>query len=169
MAIVGAPLHTVWPATVATVGVGFTVIVKLSAVPAHPFADGTTLITPSIAVTPLLVPVNDAMFPLPAAARPMLASLLVQAYVVPLTVPVKATALVDAPLHTVWLATEVTVGVGFTVIVNVCEPPIQVLAEGTTEIIPSVAIVPALVAVNEGILPLPDMPRPIVGLVFVQE
>jgi hypothetical protein len=41
---------------------------------------------------------------------------------------VKVTAAVIAPLHTVWLETELTEGVGFTVMVKLVVGPSQVTA-----------------------------------------
>ena len=71
-----------------------------------------------VAVTGALVglaAINDAILPVPLAASPILGMLLVQLYTVPGTKPVKLTAAVGAPLHTTWLATGLTVGVGLTV------------------------------------------------------
>jgi hypothetical protein len=62
----------------------------------------------------------------------------------------------------------VTVGVGFTVIVNVCAKPVHPLAIGVTVIIPEIGAAPAFVPVNTGILPVPDAPSPIAALLFVQ-
>ena len=77
-----------------------------------------------VAVTgevPLLVAVNEAMLPVPLAPRPMLVLSFVHVYEVAL--PVKATAVVEAVLHTTWSAGSSTVGVGFTVMVKVCGVP----------------------------------------------
>ena len=54
----------------------------------------------------------------------------------PLTAPVKLMAVVGAALHTVCPLTVFTVGVGFTVMVNVPTEPAQPFAEGVTEIMP---------------------------------
>jgi hypothetical protein len=80
----------------------------------------------------LLVAVNEAMLPVPLAARPIAVLLLVQLYTVPVTAPLKVTADVDALLHTTSLLTAFTVGVGFTVYVKVVGVPVQVVASGTT-------------------------------------
>jgi hypothetical protein len=74
-----------------------------------------------------LVATKLAILPVPAAASPMDGVLLVQLNTVPATAPVNVTAAVDAPLHSVWLATAFTVGVGFTVIVNVIAVPVHVV------------------------------------------
>ena len=68
---------------------------------------------------PLLVAVNEAILPVPLAARPMVALSFVQLYEV--AVPVKFTAVVGAPSQTVWSVGSATVGVGFTVTVAVPE------------------------------------------------
>lgn len=46
---------------------------------------------------------------------------------VPNTDPVKLTAAVADPTHNTWLATGLTVGVGLTVMVKVCDVPVQVM------------------------------------------
>ena len=73
-----------------------------------------------------LVAVKLGILPVPDAARPIPVLLFVQLNVVPATAPVKLTAVVAAPAHSVWLATAFTVGVGLTVIVNVIGVPVQV-------------------------------------------
>jgi hypothetical protein len=75
---------------------------------------------------------------------------------------------VAVPLHTVWLEGAVTAGVGFTVTVKLCAVPAQPLAEGVTVMVPAMAEVPPLVPVNAAMLPVPDAPRPMAGLLFVQ-
>ena len=82
-----------------------------------------------VAVTgsaPVLIAVKLPILPVPAAARPMLVLLFVQLYTVPVVAPVKITAVVGVLLHTVWFAGWFTVGIGFTVIVNVIGVPVQV-------------------------------------------
>ena len=72
------------------------------------------------------VAVNDAILPVPPPARPIDGVLFVQVYTVPVTAPAKFTAAVDVLLHTTWLAGWATSGVGFTVIVNEVDVPVQV-------------------------------------------
>ena len=79
MTVVAAPLHNVWGVTAFTVGVGFTVIVKVRGVPGQPLAVGVTVTVAVTGVLPVLVAVNEPMLPFPLAARPMLGSELVQA------------------------------------------------------------------------------------------
>lgn len=74
----------------------------------------------------LLIAVKAGIVLVPAAARPILVLLFVQLYTVPATGPVIVTAVVVAPVHTVWLAIAFTDGVGLTVIVKVRAGPVQV-------------------------------------------
>ena len=70
-----------------------------------------------IGVLPPFVAVNDAMLPVPLAAKPMEGSELVQVNVPPAGVLIKFAAGTEAPLQTVMLAGTVAVGKGLTVIV----------------------------------------------------
>ena len=91
---------------------------------------------------------------------------------VPATAPLKLTALLGAPEHKVWFDDAFTVGVGFTVMVKVRGVPLQVapalVYEGVTVMVAVMAVVPALVAVKLGMLPLPLAPKPIAVLLFDQ-
>ena len=82
--------------------------------------------------------------------------------------PVKFTASVATPLHFVWSAGLLTVGVGLTVIVKVDGRPGQPVEVGVTVIVPVIGAFVALVAVNEAISPVPLAGNPIAVLVFVQ-
>ena len=86
----------------------------------------------------------------------------------PLTAPVKFTAVVVAPLHSVWFDTVFTVGVGFTVIVKVSAAPVHPLADGVTVIVAVTGVLPVLAAVKAAMLPVPLAARPIEALLFVQ-
>ena len=77
-AAVAAPLHNVCGVTAATVGVGFTVIVKVTGVPGQPLAVGVTVIVEETGVLPVFTAVNGAMLPAPLAPKPMAGLLLVQ-------------------------------------------------------------------------------------------
>ena len=78
-AAVLVPAHTVWFATAFTVGVGFTVMVKLTGkLPPQPFADGVTVMVAVMGALVALVATKLAMLPVPDAARPMAVLLLVQ-------------------------------------------------------------------------------------------
>jgi len=72
------------------------------------------------------------------------------------------------PLHNVCAATVSTVGVGFTVMVNVSGVPVQPLAEGVTVMVAVIIVVPMFVAVNEAMSPFPVAANPIEGVLFVQ-
>jgi len=97
---------------------------------------------------------------------------LVQLYTVFAPLPVKVTAVVGAPLHTAWLATALTVGIGFTVIVKVIVGPVQVTPAlvyvGVTVIVAVTGAPVALVAVKLAMLPVPAAARPMLGVLFVQ-
>lgn len=80
---VATPLQTVIGETVLTVGFGFTVIVKVTGLPAQPFAVGVTVMRPEIAAFVVFVVANAGMVDvLPAAAKPIAVLLFVHAYVV---------------------------------------------------------------------------------------
>ena len=100
--------------TVTAEGSGFTVMVKVTAVPVQPLALGVTVIT----AVPAAVGVKPAMLvTLVWLARPMAAPPLMS-NVTPAGVPVRAIVLMAAPAQTVTLAGAVATGVGFTVTVT---------------------------------------------------
>ena len=81
----------------------------------------------------------------------------------------KTMAAVDEPLHNTWLATELTVAIGLTVIVNVIGVPVQPFpVEGVTVIVAVVALVKLLTVTNDGIFPVPLAANPIAVLLFTQ-
>src|ERR1035437_2679912 len=172
-ASVGAPLQTKSLAGLLTCAVGLTVIVKVLVGPSHvapPLVKcGVTMIVATTGDVPALIAVNVGIFPLPVAANPMLISLLVQVYVVtpPVLIVAKVTVAVLLPLHTTWLAGWSTSPVGLTVIVNVFVGPSHVTPPlvkcGVTMIVAITGNVPALIAVNVGISPLPVAANPIDG------
>ena len=77
-----APLQYTWLATAFTVPAGFTMIVKVLLVPTQltpPFTNvGVTVIVAVTGAVPVLVAVNDGIFPAPLAANPMDGALLTQ-------------------------------------------------------------------------------------------
>jgi hypothetical protein len=117
------PLHFTWSEGSETVGVGFTVMVKLCGVPSQvtppPVKCGVTVIVELIAALVEFEVVKAAISPVPLAAKvPMAVLELVQEYeVAPL--PENVTALVLVPAHFTWSAGSLTTGVGFTVMVKV--------------------------------------------------
>ena len=79
-------------------------------------------------------------------------------------------AVVGAALQTVWSAGSLTVGVGFTVMVNVCVGPLQIavfVKTGVTVMVAVTGVMPKLMAANDAMFPLPVAPNPIVVLSFV--
>lgn len=77
VAAVKAVLHNAWSAGSATVGVGFTLIVKVLVVPVQPNAVGVTFTVDTIVDAVLLVAVKEAISVLPEVARPVLVLLFV--------------------------------------------------------------------------------------------
>lgn len=168
IAVVLLPLQTTWLATAATVGVGLTVIVKLVGVPGHPLNTGVTVIVATVGTAPVFTPVKTAILPDPLAPKPIEGSLLVQLNVVPTTAPLNVIAAVLFPLHTTWLPTAATVGVGCTVIVKFCGVPGHPEATGVTVIVATTVETPAFTAGNDAMLPDPLAASPIEGVSLVQ-
>ena len=112
-----ALLHTVVSEGTVTIGVGFTVIVKIDAVPAQPLTVGVTVIVAMMGAVVVLVAVKLGMLPVSLAAKPIVGSEFVQEKLSPLGLLTKIGGLTTALLHTVMFAGTVTVGVGFTVMV----------------------------------------------------
>jgi hypothetical protein len=99
------------------VGVGLTVTVYNSGVPAHVLAVGVMVMEAVFGAIPVLVAVNEGIFPVPDAVSPMAGSLFTHTNVVPaptgLLMVVTGTLIV---LQKTWSATGSTVGVGLTMI-----------------------------------------------------
>src|SRR5215212_5849142 len=93
--LVAAPSQKVTSVGSVTVGVGRTVIVNTSVVPAQVPYIGVTVMVAVTGVVPALVAAKTPMLPVPLVARPIDALLLVQLNAV--AVPVKLTAVVLAP------------------------------------------------------------------------
>ena len=177
-AVVAALLQTTWLAGWITSPVGLTVIVKVLVGPVQ----GTPLlvnvgVTTIVAITgavPVLVAVNDEMFPIPDAKSPIDGVSFVQAYVVvpPVLLVPKITAVVLVLLHTTWLVGWITSPVGLTVIVKVFDGPLQLVPPfvkvGVTVIVATTGAVPVFEAVNEAMLPVPEAARPMLVTSFVQ-
>jgi hypothetical protein len=79
---------------------------------------------------------------------------------------------VEAWGHKTWFDTLLTVGMGFTVIENDVELPVQVtpwlVKVGVTVIVAMTGAFVMLVAEKEGIFPEPEAASPMEGLEFVQ-
>jgi len=148
------PEHTVCDEGVAvTVGVGLTVMVTVTGVPAQPLAVGVMVYVAVPAALPVAVNTCAIELPLPADAPLTPDWLTVQLKVVP------ATGLLSAmegatPEHTVCDdGVAVTVGVGLTVMVTVTGVPAQPLAVGVMVYVAVPAALP--VAVNTCAIELP--------------
>jgi hypothetical protein len=74
------------------------------------------------------------------------------------------------PWHAAMLPlTELVVKVvGLTLILNVMELPLHDVVDGVTVIVATITVCPLLMAVNDGMSPVPVAGRPIAGLSFVQ-
>ena len=82
-----------------------------------------TVIVATIGALVEFVAVNDEIFPLPFAARPIAVLLFVQKYVVPATVPLNVTAVLELPLHKTCEVGVLAVGVGLIVAITVKVEP----------------------------------------------
>ena len=96
---------------VGAVGIGFTVITKEVATPAHPPLSAITEIVAEMGLVPLFVAVNEGKLPDPFDASPTAVLLLVQLKVAPAGVELKVEIGIMVPSHTVIFATEFTLGV----------------------------------------------------------
>ena len=54
-----------------TVGAGFTVMVNVLGGPEQPSATGVTVIVATTGIVPVLIALNDAIFPVPLAPNPI--------------------------------------------------------------------------------------------------
>jgi hypothetical protein len=72
------PLHNIWLVTGFTIGVGFTVMVKLTGKPGQAPKTGVTVMVAVIGPLVALVVTNGSISPVPLAARPMPVLLFVQ-------------------------------------------------------------------------------------------
>jgi len=111
------------------------------------------------------------------AARPIPGVSLVHEYVVtpPVLVVAKVIAAVPELLHTAWFPGLITCPVGLTVMVKLCEAPVELFPPlvnvGMTVMVAVIGEVPLLIAVKEGIhveLPPLLVARPIPGVSLVQ-
>lgn len=122
----------------------------------------------------MLVAKNDKISPVPAAGKPIEGSLLVQLYTMipPVVGEVKLILAVGELLHTTWLATGSTTGVGLTVMVKLMDGPTQLTPAlvnvGVTVMVALTGALLVLVPVKLAILPMPDAANPIETVLFVQ-
>lgn len=126
------------------------------------------MIVAVIGISVGLIPTKAGTVPIPDAPRPIVVLLLVHVNTVPAAAPVKVTAVVLLPAHTVWFATAFTVGVGFTVMVKLTGKPPQPVEEGVTVMVAVIGALVLLVAVKLAILPVPLAASPMAVLLLVQ-
>ena len=137
-------------------------------VPGQPATVGVTEMIAVIAAPVKFVATNAGVFPAPDAASPIARLELVHVNVPPAGALVNTDAGMLPPLQIVMFAGTVTVGVGFTVIVYVFGVPGQPATVGVTVIVEVIAAAVKLVAVNDGVFPVPEAPNPMAAFVFVQ-
>ena len=106
--------------------------------------------------------VKAGMFPEPDVPKPTFTEL-VQAKVAPADKLVNAIAGLLLPLQVILLEILLTVGLCFTVIKNVIGTPTHPPTRGVTVMVAVTSVVPLLLAINAGILPVPDVPKPILA------
>ena len=135
-------------------------MVKVVGVPRHPFAFGITVIVAITGDIPVFVVVKLGMLPLPEAAKPIDGASFVQSKVVPFALPVKVIVPLPMPLHFTILVIELTFGRGFTVILNVLDKPVQLLAVGVTVTVAITGVKPVFIAVNDVMELLPEAAIP---------
>lgn len=95
--LVICPLHTVWFVMALTFGVGLTSIKKERGVPTQLLAVGINTTVELMVAELGLVAVNDGISPTPLVLNPIAGLLLVQVYVVPVTVGLGVMVVVVAP------------------------------------------------------------------------
>lgn len=118
---------------------------------------GVTVMVPVISFGVGLANVKVPILPVPAAPKPMPILSLLQLKIVLGTIPEKVTGSAIRNSHLDWSATWITLGIGFTRTEKLVEGPKQVLVKGRTVNIDVMGIPPTLVALNAGILPLPEL------------
>jgi len=120
----------------------------------------------------VLMATKEKMGPLPLRGSPMRVTLLVHVNVVPVTGLVKNTAAVLSRSQRIWLFTGSTVGRGLMVMVNVRGVPEQVSPllrkDGVTVMVAVTGAALLLATVNGGMFPVPEVARPMEGVLLVQ-
>ena len=130
-------------------------IVKLELVPEQLFTLGVTITVAISEFAPKLIALNEPISPFPEDDNPMEVLSFTQPNEVPVTPPVKLTVVVLELLHTIWSFNIDVEGVGLTVMVKLLELPTHPFASEEIVIVATSGFVPALVAINEAISPLP--------------
>ena len=164
-------------APVEAAGDGFTVRVKVLAGPAQPTPPlvntGVALMVATTGEVPLLTAVNEAMLPVPEAASPMPAVLLIQLQVVvpPVFTVTKFTKAVANLLQSTWLPTALTCAEGFTVNTKVLDVPLQLqpplVQVGVNTMVDVNGVAPVFSATIAVIFPVPEPASPMPGLLLI--
>ena len=145
------------------------VVFPLQFTPLFKYCGVTVIVAIEAAALLALSPTNEAMFPVPAFARPMLGVLFVQVYEFP--VPLKVMADVFVLLQITRLLTLFTVGVGLIVIVAFELSPAQVtpalVNDGMIPMVAFIGVLPLFVLKNGAIFPEPEAAKPILVVEFV--
>ena len=172
-----SPLQIIWSWESSTWAVGFTVIVNVSSGPSQLIPSlvyiGVAVIVAVTGEVLLLTAVNEAISPLPVAAKPILGVSFTHEYVVvpPVFSVLNAMAAVSSALHSIWLSTSSTWLEGFTVIVNVWESPSLLIPPfskvGVTVTVATMGDKPLFTAVKVGKSPEPESAKPIPGVSLV--
>ena len=170
--VIGTAEQTVWETGVATAsGVGLTRTVAVIGVPGHPFAVGVMVKVTVTGAKVVLVSV-PLISPLPLAAMPVTVALLslVQAKVVPATLPLSTIVVIGMAEQTVWEAGVATAfGVGFTSTVANIGAPGHPFADGVMVKVTITGAKVVLVSVPLiSPLPLAAMPVTVALLSLVQ-
>ena len=134
----------------------------------QPLADGVTVIESVTGVIPLFNPMEEGIELPVESFNPIVLVELTHEKVVPGTFPEKNMASPGRLLHTVSFGTGFTVGLGFTVRVNVFEVPVQPLADGVTVIILLTGTEELFIVVKSGIDPVPERLIPVLSFELIQ-
>jgi len=170
-----APEQMVWSGMLKfTAGAGFTVMVNVCTVPEHVtlllMKFGVTFSVATMGLGVTLIAVNEGIFPVPDAAKPIPGVEFDQLYCV--AVPTKGMEFTVPPLQITTLEGAVTLGVGFMVMVKFVAAPLQVIPPPVywevTVTVPDIAAFPGFVALKLATLVLPLAPKPIPVFEFVQ-
>lgn len=102
-----------------TIGNGFTVIVYVVGAPIHPAKVGVIVTVETIGLAVAFTAVKTGVLTVPLATNPIDGSEFVQANVAPAGVLANVFAGTEAPAQTTTFASAVTVGKGFTVIIEI--------------------------------------------------
>jgi hypothetical protein len=134
----------------------------------HPFKFAFTLIIPIIGAVVELIAVKEGIFPEPPAAKPIAVFEFVQEYKELAGVLEKTIGTVAVFAHKVRLLTAFKTGFGLTVIVKLAALLVQPFTVAVALIEATLGTEDELVAVKEGIFPVPLAANPIVEFEFTQ-